>query len=75
MDIETTLRDAVEHAIVGEPIGPSTAGRARSAVMAALHRSGRRGTAQVRAIPGGVQVRVVLDPGTPRVREVRFQLG
>lgn len=75
MDIEGQLRAAVEDAVMGEPLDARLAGRARTAALTVLHRAGRKGRVDVRPARGGVEVRVILDPGTPRVREVRFSLG
>jgi len=72
-DLEIALRAAVEDAVVGEPMSPRLAGVARSAVLAELHRQGVRGLVEARVRRGGVQVTVVVEPGTVRVRRVVIQ--
>ena len=75
MKVEAQLRAAIEDAVVGEPMSPRLAGEARSAALAELHRLGLRGRVQAQVVAGGVEVVVLVEPGTPRARTVRIRMG
>jgi len=75
-ELEQEIRYAVEDAIIGEPLRPSLAGRARSAVAGVLHRHSVRG-AQVKVTQRGpgFYVEVVIPPGPARVQRVVLRFG
>lgn len=79
-DVEQALRDAIENAIedaiLGEPLRPGLGNRAKSAAMAVLYKHNVRG-AQVKVTPqgAGFAVHVTLPPGPQRARAIVLRFG
>lgn len=69
--LEEELTDAVEAAILGEPLRPSLAGRAKTAALAVLHRRGVAGARVHAALRGaGVDLQVMVPAGPARVERI-----
>ncbi len=75
-ELEQKIRDAVEDAVVGEPLRPGLAGRAQSVAMGVLVHRGVRG-GKVRAWMEGtaVVVEVLLPRGPRRVERIVLHIG
>ena len=75
-DIERDLRHAVEDAVIGEPLRPGLAGRAKTAAMGVLHRHRiRGGRVVVHQRGAGFAVEVILPAGPQRVQRVVIRMG
>ena len=74
-DLERELRTAVEDAVIGEPLRPGLAGRAKTAAMGVLHRHRIRGKVLVQQQGRGFAVEVILPPAPQRVQRVVIRLG
>jgi len=74
-DLERELRNAVEDAVIGEPLRSGLAGRAQTAAMGVLHRHRIRGRVVVHRRGAGFSVEVILPPGPQRVQRVIIRMG
>jgi len=74
--LRAALEAALEDAAVGEPSSAALEGRLRTVARAVLLRHGLgQSRVEVRRQGAGLAVRVILPPGTARVRELVVTLG